>query len=492
MYSKIIGYAPDVEPTTPGVIKGAENIVPTVRGVSTAPSANNTSLDPLTGTCVGALSIMQTDGTVRTFAGTTGELFEAAGTGWTDVSRGGADYTAGASWHFSQYGDMSLATNGVAVLQFSSSGAFADLTGAPKAQVIEVVNNQVLALNTSDATFGSSPNRWWFSALGNPGSWAPSIATQAVSNTLSDTPGKITAGKKVGSNVLIFKEQATYLGAYVGPPEIWQFLLLSRTSGCVGKKAVAAVNDFAFFMGIDDFYIFDGASVRPIGGDLRNFFFSEELNKDNWDQVVAVSDVENSRIYWYYPSLVSGSNKLDRFVVFDYLRNRWGIGPRGINETAVTVETVFPYIRTTGPTYNTLGNFYSTYADLPAIAFDSSFWQARVNRVGLFNTSHKLQTLDGAATSSTLILWDMGQEARYSFVKRLRPRFLTTPSSATLAHSYRDDLGVTETSDTPTVSMSEGKFDLEREARWHSSRVTFSGEMELVGVDVDITGAGVE
>ena len=58
MYSKIIGYAPDVEPTTPGVIKNAENIVPTVKGVSSAPSANNTSLDVLTGTCVGAISIM--------------------------------------------------------------------------------------------------------------------------------------------------------------------------------------------------------------------------------------------------------------------------------------------------------------------------------------------------------------------------------------------------------------------------------------------------
>ena len=41
---------------------------------------------------------------------------------------------------------------------------FAPVAGAPKAKILAVLKGFVMAFNTSDATYGDSPDRWWCSA----------------------------------------------------------------------------------------------------------------------------------------------------------------------------------------------------------------------------------------------------------------------------------------------------------------------------------------
>lgn len=494
-YSKLLGYAPDADPTLRGVIKDAENIVPTPKGIAGAPSPNNTTVTALSATCVGAVTIEQLNGTKRTFAGTTTKLYELAGNAWTDRSRGGGAYTAGSTWNFTQYEDMTIATNDVAVIQFSSSGAFADLTSAPRASIVEVANNQVFAFDTNDATYGDDSNRWWAAAQGNPGSWTASIATQAVSGTLTETEGGITAARPHGQDMIAFKAGSTYLGRYFGPPVIWGFVPIADEIGSVSHKGTVVVGRdgaMIFFMGRDDFYVYNGSVPVSVGQDIRDFFFDSEIDKDNFDKVEAAVDRDNKLIYWFYPSAEAGTGKLDRFVVYDYQRKRWGIGPRGVHATALSIEAVLEYIRATGPTYGTLGNAYATYADLPAIPYNSSFWISSVRRVGIFNDSHVLQTMDGPALISSIILWDIGDDNKYSWMSRARPRFNKAPSSAVQVNSYRDHTGEDFVSSSATSSLSGGKFDFERSARWHSLRQTYSGDVELIGVDISVEEDGFE
>lgn len=97
--------------------------------------------------------VYKLDDSRRLFAGTGTKLQELVSGTWTDRSRG-AGYTVGtdSSWTFAQFGDSTLACSGAETIQRSTTGAFADISGAPSAQVLFTVGSFVMALNTNDGS----------------------------------------------------------------------------------------------------------------------------------------------------------------------------------------------------------------------------------------------------------------------------------------------------------------------------------------------------
>ena len=485
-YAKIRGFAPDIDPTTTGAIIRGKGIIPSIRGIQAAPSPNPTQDDAMTATVVDAVTIEKTDGTLRTFAGTTTQIFELASTAWTDRTRASGTYTAGTSWDFAQLGDTTYATNNVAVPQFSSSGAFADLTGAPVCSIIEAVNDQLFALDTNEGTFGDQPDRWWASAFGDPGDWTPSIASQSVSGRLTNTPGPITAGRGLGSDIVVYKENSIYLGRYIGPPEIWSFQLIASDVGAVANRAVVQIQNGHIFMGPFDFFAFDGTRPQSIGGPIKDYFFEEEIDFDNRSKVRGVYDQTTDRVFFFYVSKDSAGG-LDRYIVYHLRSDRWG------TPVDLQVEAVFEYIQSTGITYDDLGNNYATYDDLPTtIIYDSPFWSTREKFVAVFKTDHMLNVMNGEPTTADMTFWTVGTDSVFSFLRRVRPRFAEFPTSATMYNSYSNGPAQPVTSDAPTSALNDGKFDLGRSARWHQTRMETVGPMELLGVDIDLVGDGEE
>jgi hypothetical protein len=57
--------------------------------------------------------------------------------------------------------------------------------------------------------------------------------------------------------------------------------------------------------------------------------------------------------------------------------------------------------------------------------------------------------------------------------------------------AYRDLTGGSRTS-LATVTQSSGKFDYLKSARWHRFSITFTGPVELTGLDVDAVNDGLE
>src|SRR5574340_1039360 len=147
-------FSPDLDPTTPGIITDCTNLIPTLRGYKGGPSGVDVGMDALAAAALTAAVMTKLDGSNRLIAGTTTKLYEKSGTAWTDVSRVSAyNATTTYPWRFAQFGDTSLAVNKGDVIQYSSSGAFADLT-APKAAVMCVSSGFVMIGNTNEATYG--------------------------------------------------------------------------------------------------------------------------------------------------------------------------------------------------------------------------------------------------------------------------------------------------------------------------------------------------
>jgi len=65
------------------------------------------------------------------------------------------------------------------------------------------------------------------------------------------------------------------------------------------------------------------------------------------------------------------------------------------------------------------------------------------------------------------------------------------PTSASMINYYADQAGETFTEDATTTQTS-GKFDVIRSARWHRGKISFTGDVELMGLDVEARNAGRE
>jgi hypothetical protein len=80
---RLIGLAPDMPPTTPGVMTACANMVPTEDGFAAAPSAVAPSgVGALIAQCRGGAVVGLINGTRRIFAGTAARLYELSGTSW--------------------------------------------------------------------------------------------------------------------------------------------------------------------------------------------------------------------------------------------------------------------------------------------------------------------------------------------------------------------------------------------------------------------------
>lgn len=482
-----IGFAPDLDPTTPGIVTDLINMVPTIRGTYVgASSGADVGMSALAAAALSAAICTKLDGSNRLFAGTTTALYEKTGTTWNDVSRtvGGA-YAATTTnpWRFAQFGNTSLAVNKADALQSISSGTdFAGLS-APTASVMCVNKGFVMLGNTNDGasgtTYGDSPDRWYCSAYMDETSWTPSATTQCTTGRLVDTAGAITGMKALSDYIVAYKSTSMYVGTYQDAPTVWQFDLVSSEVGCSSHEAIVEVNNSHYFVGDDDFYRYAPGSLPiPIGAPLKEWFFTH-CDPAYKGRIRAAHDRVNALIYWFYPALGSAGS-LTACVAYNYKADKWGVADKSI-------ECVAEYV-SGGYTYDTLP--FSTYDTWPEIPYDSPFWDASSKYVGYFGTDHKIYSLTGASSTSSLTTGDYGDDNTFTMLSRITLRYLSKPTSAIAINYYQNEHGSSWTTDQLTTENS-GRFDFMRSAPWHKVMFTFSGDVEVAGASADIQADGI-
>jgi len=479
------GFAPDQDPATPGLLTDCSAVIPSTRGLEAAPGLLTQGYAALAAKCLGAAACRLLNNTTRFFAGTQIKLYEGSGGSWSEVTRAASDYTGGVEslWRFAQFGNVSLAANTTNLIQFSvASGVFADIAGAPAARIIETVDQFVMAFATNEATYGDSPDRWWCSAISDYTNWTPSIATQCATGRLTSIPGPIRAGRRLGHTIVAYKGRGIVLGTYTGPPYVWSWNDLPGDIGAVNQECVVSLGTAHVFMSPVGFFLFDGANVKEIGTQVKTWWLAR-VDQPYIHLSKAVHVWDKGLIYFYYPTAGSPGIPAE-CLVYNYRKDQWGRDDRAIEAAAEFVSG--------GVTYHGLGSLYTTYDDLPTtITYDSPFWTAGSLVPSVFDTAHVLYGLNGTPGNWSLTSGDYGDDQQISRLSRVRPRFVTKPSSAQLTPSYRMALGDTLIA-LPAVSMKRSRFDVIRAARWHRARLSGTGAMEITGIDADMAGAGRE
>ena len=496
-----VGYAPDLDPTTPGIMMDCVNVIPSVRGMRSAFSAQNTTLPALATRARGGAAIRRLDDTSRLIIGTQTRLWEAGASSYTDVSRtAGGTYSCASDqlWTFAQFGNTTLAAQKADVIQASQTGAFANIASAPRAAIVETVGQFAFAFDTNETAYGDSPDRWWCSAIGDHTDWTPAIATQSATGRLIAGDGKITCGKRFGERIVAFKRNAMYVGSYTGAPFVWDWQQVQGNVGCLGKYAAVEVGSSEeprmLFMGSDNFYAFDGSRPEPIGNGVRELVF-RTLNLRNAQICSTLHDRGQKLVYFFYPT---GADPVcNACVVYNYATGRWG-------RVNLTIETALDFI-SPGVTYDDIGSLYSTYDNMPEVTYDSAIWIAQSMTPAIVDSGQMLKTLDGARSVGYFITGYIGSDQVVTTVKRVTPRWISKPQAASMTSYYKPDLGRptfnfvapgqptnNEVTDQTTV-MNVNRFDLIRRANWHRFLIEWTaGSWEAPGMNIEVKEGGKE
>lgn len=484
MYVQLTQFAPDADPTQ-GSLVYCENVIGTPRGYRGAPTPSSTGVAALASACLGAALVKNIEGQATLYAGTGTKLYKLGTTTWDDVTRtSGGDYSTTYRWRFAQFGNDTVAVSrGVNTQRFASGGTdFADLSGAPKARVCFSVGDFIFLLGTNEATYGDQADRWWCSAYLDVTDWTPAIATQCTTGRLLDTPGPLTAGIKLGEYAVVFKAKAIYVGAYAGPPVVWDFARITDTIGAVSHECVQNIGQALLFCDVDGFYQFDGSSVQSISNGKISDWYKSKLDADNAQKICSMQARDSKTVYWFFP-VSGGDGSLSAWISYHWPTGKFGYGTQSIEVTVDYAPAAMDY--------DAFGARYSTYADLPDVTFESSLFQSGSDVPAVFNASHVICTLDGATGSASITTGDIGQDGAITLMKRVRNRYLDAPDSATLTNYYSDQVGTSYTQDVTTTEQS-GKFDLLRSARWHKIKLDTTGNFELAGADVTLVNDGEE
>lgn len=476
----MLSFAPDLDPTTPGILVDCTNIVPTQKGYTASYVGTNSSYAALATAARNLVILRKLDNSTRMFAGTQTKIWEGAAGSWTDRSSGAYDIGTDTRWSFAQFGDKALAIAKTVALQYSSAGAFAAVATAPKATHMAVNAGFVML---ADYDNGSSiTDGWYCSGYLDETNWTTAVTTECTKGRIVDTPGPITGLSALGAGFVAFKQNSMYVGSYAGAPSVWNWTQVLGEVGIRNKDAAVTVGANLYFMGNDNFYVFDGSRPVPIANGLREWFFKTELNPAYVSNVIATYDRPNNFIWFFYPSRTSTT--LDKALVFHVPTQRWG-------RVTIAVEAAATYL-SDAITWDGLGTSYSTWNDLPTtISYDSPFWTWQQETMAVINSSHVLQTLAAIATTSSITTGTVGDPQQFSTASRVVPRFTTAPTSATLSHQYDNDYGDTWTAG-PSATLTNGKFDLMWSARWHREVMNFVGGFEVVDYKILLQPDGSE
>jgi len=472
VFYPVNNFAPDLNPLriADGIIIDGDAFYPTeMGGIAPLPSPENIAT-ALPSRCLGLFSFQTPTNNFRIIGGTQTKLYELGNNAWIDRSRAG-DYsgTSGEKWRFTGWGTNVVATNFSDPIQKSASTDFSDLVAEPKAKFIATCQNFVIAAYTYDTTDGTQGNRVWWCAQGDFTDWTPSLSTQAGWVNLDDTPGAITGLVQLGNYILVFKDRALYLGSYIGPPLVWEFRLISKLAGTFAQEAVAVTESGVYFIGHDDFYYFDGASLqRQIGYGIRKWFFSK-LDTYFLKNTIHCFDPWRRLIFWFFPT--TDQDIPSDSIILHYPSGRFGRWNQTVEAAA---NILAPKI-----IYDSIGNHFATYNDINVV-YDHPWWGASFYTVGIINGSHQLQYLSGDPLNSYVETGFWGEVENIHKTYRVWPIFNTEPTTCLITPKTRSSLGGTVHVGTD-VSMVDGKGDVLVSGRFSNVKYSLTGDFEFLG-----------
>jgi hypothetical protein len=224
------------------------------------------------------------------------------------------------SWAFDTFGQnlIACAVSDGKLYMWSPSGVdpLTVLANAPVncAGVVVTPERFVVALGA-----GGDARMVQWSDQEAPTVWTPTLENQAGSFPLVGS-GQIMAGRRGRQETLIWTDTDLYAMRFIGGTLVYSFPQLGSACGLVSRRGVGIEGGRAFWMGVNGFFMYDGA-VRAIPCEVHEHVFGS-INRAQLGKVACELRSAFNEVTWYYPTM--GEN--DAYVSFNYVTNHWTIG----------------------------------------------------------------------------------------------------------------------------------------------------------------------
>jgi len=157
--------------------------------------------------------------------------------------------------------------------------------------------------------------------------WTPTATNTAGDLRLSQGSEIVTA-VRTSRQFLIWTDSSLHSLQFIGPPYTFGTALLGDNVRISGPNAAVSVNDTVFWMGQENFYVYDGR-IQSIPCSVRDYVFSD-INRNQSFKIYAGSLASQTEVWWFYPS--ASSEECDRYVIYNYGEKVWYYG--NLNRTA--------------------------------------------------------------------------------------------------------------------------------------------------------------
>lgn len=420
MILRVADYAPDMPDYMSGQSDNVMNVIPrtpTSYGPLSSPAAFSGALSTR---CQGAYFGIDSSGNVNGFAGDSKNLWRltaATSPTWSNVSKSNNAYSISNAdqWKATLYGTRVIMTNLADPVQsfiLGTSSTFADLivtANPPKAKFCAVVKSYLVLANTSDATYGSQPQRVWWSRNGNPTSFDdPGAAATAQLAAQYETSyqdllgdgGQIVGvvGNLGNADGAIFMDHAIFRMLWVGNAQgIFQFQPAQGVRGCAAGGSIAQLGALVYYLGEDGFYVFDGAEARPIGANRVDKSFFQDLDQQYTGNISSAIDPINKLYIILYPGSGHAGANCNKMLIYNWQLDKWSSAipiPAG----AELIARALSFGYTLDQLYTILGYTLDT---LP-FPLDSRVWTGGSLLLSIFDTAHKLNFFTGSALAASV------------------------------------------------------------------------------------------
>lgn len=476
-----LNYQPDLDRNwnaNPGLCSDMSGLVPLQNGnLCTVLNESNVSFASTGEDVLSAEMFTKTDGSVRLLAFRTTNIdeYDVAGTR-TNRATG---LTTATDWAAAAWGNQIIAVSKANATQSSTGAGFTALGGSsPKAKLIAANVNFVMMADVDDGGSNVYTDMVWWSALRNPSSWAPNLATQAGNVRLLDTPGPIKQLVAFQDKFIAFKENSIYMGQYVGPPYVFSWKVINSTIGLSFYKCVTECDGKLFFVHHSGFYSFDGQQFSNIGQGVIS-----KIDEFQYAIPTAVSD-ESQGVVWFCPYvIVIGGGTSYRLRPLCY-NARTGLWSNVGNVLSATSGTASPQAVVVA-TYTQRYAFHTTGTKIGFAYFSNA---SSPKYVGVAYPALSTGT-------ASLYTGFIGNNDMAPTMVRVYPRFVYGDGSAISSAAisgYNDEslAGVgSDGSHTLTWNAEYGTLDGRAQYRYKVIYIAFSAALfQLGGLGIEVSG----
>jgi hypothetical protein len=236
-------------------------------------------------------------------------------------------------------------------------GTISGATNTPtvaKQVLVSDIDRHVLCFGTN--TYGTTVQdplmiRW--SNQESVINWTISSATTAGSIRLG-SGSEFVQAVETKREILVYTDTSLHSLRFIGGEFVFGIQQIASNITIMGPNAAVATEDFVFWMGKDNFYVYAGGT-KTLPCTVKDKVFLD-FNNEQRDKVVSGVNSEFGEVIWLYPSQSNslaneGTGDIDKYVIYNYNQQIWYYGTlartawldKGIRQFPIAAGTSYLY-----------------------------------------------------------------------------------------------------------------------------------------------------